>query len=150
MTKKPCDQCPWRLANQGKRSPGGFYTKKNAKRLWGQIRRGGAKQSCHLTDPSHPDHIAAGCAENATAQECPGSVILVMREFRLLADAGRNITPASIDRYKATRKGGLTKSGLHYWVVSRLGFGDAPIVGGGVLPEVDVDDPEVGLPESLK
>ena len=74
---KMCPRCPWRIANHGKRTPGGFYTKKNLQRLWSQVRRGLKPQSCHMTDPSHPDHVAAGAPLSAQVHECPGSVALV-------------------------------------------------------------------------
>jgi D-serine deaminase-like pyridoxal phosphate-dependent protein len=53
----------------------GFYTKANLRRLWRQIRGadplGCTAQSCHLTDPQHPHHIAVGAKAGATAQETP-------------------------------------------------------------------------------
>lgn len=146
----PCDQCPWRLSNQGKKHKFGFYNKVNLTRLWGQIRRGGGEQSCHLTDPSHPDHVAVGAKEGATAKECPGSVIVVLREVEQMAGPDRVVTPESVLRYKAARKKGLTKNGIAYWVVSRLQFGGVPFFGGPKLPEVDVHDIEIGLPEVLR
>lgn len=149
--KTACAQCPWRLANQCKKpDPLKFYTKSNLNRLWGLIRRGGNGQSCHLTDPSHPDHVKAGAPENATAQECPGSIIVVMREVERLADGATQIEPEHLDRYLADRKRhGLSKQGLAYWLVSRLQMGGT-ILGGPKLPFVDVKDAEVGLPEHLR
>ena len=109
---KPCDQCPWRLANHGKKHKFGFYTKANLRRLWNQVRGGGTAQSCHLTDPSHPDHVAVGAKPGATAQECPGAVILVLREVQRMADANNVIDAAAPKRYLAGRKKGLTKRGI--------------------------------------
>jgi hypothetical protein len=146
----PCDQCPWRLSNQGKRHQFGFYTLANLRRLWNQIRRGGGAQSCHLTDPSHPDHVAVGAKPEATARECPGSVIVVLREVEQMANAERVVTPESMARYRSTRKKGLTKEGILFWVVSRLQYGGVPFVGGVKLPDVDVTDATVGLPEVLR
>lgn len=149
---KPCSQCPWRLANQGKRSPGGFYTKANLRRLWNQVRNGGRRQSCHLTDPSHPDHRAAGAPENAKVQECPGSVILVKRELMKMANESGVITSSGLANYKRIHmKKGLTIQGVRYWVIDRIAFANAPAImgGDGPLPEVDVHDPEIGLPDSL-
>lgn len=141
--KTPCDQCPWRLSNQGKRSPGGFYTKTNLRRLWHQIRTAdqGIAQSCHLTDPQHPDHVAAGAPLNAKPQECPGSVIVVMRELQLVTELG------SVEAYLEARgRRGLTAEGLMFWMIGRYQFGGVPIVGcGPKLPAV-ADDPEIGLP----
>jgi hypothetical protein len=147
---KPCDQCPWRLANQGKKHKFGFYTKANLRRLWNQVRGGGTAQSCHLTDPSHEDHIAVGAKPGATAQECPGSVILVLREVQRMADANNVIDDAAPKRYLAVRKKGLTKSGILYWVFRRIHLSGVPYIGGEKLPEVDQDDPNIGLPAELR
>ncbi len=114
----PCPQCPWRTSNQGKKHFGGFYRKANLTRLWNQIRRGnGGGQTCHMTDPSHPDHIKAGCPEDAQMRECPGSIILVMRELSAMASMGaapgeRHIDDQAVTTYLRTRKGGLTKTGV--------------------------------------
>lgn len=148
MKTKPCDQCPWRLKNQGKKHKFGFYTKANLKRLWNQIRRGGGSQSCHLTDPSHPDHVAAGAKAGAVAQECPGSVIVVLQEIRKMADE-KGVINTSVP-YLKSRKKGLTKNGILWWVVSRMKLGGVPFMGGPKLPDVDESDPEIGLPEELR
>jgi hypothetical protein len=111
------------------------------------VRRGGGQQSCHPTDPSHPDHIAAGAKPGAEPQECPGAVILVLRECEKVASYGANgntIDPAAIDTYLKRHKDGLTKTGLMYWVVSRIQFGGVPFVGGPKLPEVDVAEAGIG------
>jgi len=144
----PCAQCPWRKSNHGKPHKFGFYTKTNLRRLWGQIRRGGGEQSCHLTDPSHPDHVAVGAKPNAKAQECPGSIIVVSRELSKMATGGV-ITEDGLKRYQKERKKGLTKRGLAYWIVSRIQFGGVPMIGGPKFPDVP-DDPEVGLPADLE
>lgn len=149
MNGKVCNQCPWRRANQGRRHFGSFYTKKNLRRLWNQIRQGGGPQSCHLTDPSHPDHVTAGAHENAKPQECPGSIVLINREFARMADDDGVIDVEGIERYQRERRKGLTQQGLTYWVVSRLNFGGVPFIGGPKIPEVP-DDPEVGLPTYLE
>lgn len=145
---KACSGCPWRTSNQGTRSPGGFYTRSNLTRLWNQVRRGGKPQSCHMTDPSHPDHIAAGCKEGATARECPGSVLLVLREVAAMADDGV-VDGVSVKRYLKERKRGLTKTGIAYWVMSRIQFGGVPFIGGPRMPEVEEDE-GVSLPGFLK
>ena len=100
------------------------------------------------TDPSHPDHIKSGCAPGAKAKECPGSVTLVLRELRRLAPDG-DVGPEQCDAYLAKRRRGLTKSGLLYWLVSRIQFGGVPFMGGPKLPEVDEHDPAVALPAYL-
>lgn len=146
---KPCEHCPWRLSNQGKKTPWGFYTKTNLRRLWNQIRSGGAEQSCHPTDPGHPDHIAAGAKPGATPRECPGSVILVMREIYSMRDETGTVTPETTKRYLQTRKKGLKKTGLLYYIVQRIQLGGVAFLGGPKMPEVDVDDQEIGLPKEL-
>ena len=147
--RRPCEHCPWRISNHGKRTPWGFYTKANLKRLWHQIRTGGrgegGRQSCHPTDPSHPDHIAAGAKAGAEAQECPGSVILVFREFEKLQACGNGvITPEAITVYQRQHRDGLTKSGLQYWLIMRYQFGGVPLIGGPKIPEVDMTEEGIG------
>lgn len=146
--KKACEQCPWRLSNQGKRHFGSFYSKKNLTRLWGQIRRGGGVQSCHMTDPSHPDHIRAGTKATAQPRECPGSVITVKRELNQMANAEGVVDNDGVLAYLKRRKKGLTKHGVIYWIVSRIQMGGVPFVGGPKMPDVK-DDPEVGLPPDM-
>lgn len=149
--KNPCPQCPWRTSNQGKRHFGHFYTKVNLRRLWNQIRKGGGMQSCHLTDPQHPDHIAAGCKEDSVARECPGSVILVLREVAKMANEKNVVDTPGMEAYQKSRKKyGLTKSGLRYWLIERIQMGGVAFFGGPKLPEVNVDDAEIGLPEDLR
>ena len=148
----PCAACPWRTENHLKRHRFGFYTKKNLTRLWNQIRGGGAPQSCHPTDTSHPDHVACG-AKGDKPKECAGSVILVLREMKRMADFAedkKSIGPEEIDQYKAVRKKGLNRGGMAYWLVSRLGLGGVPFVGGAPLPQVDIDDDRISLPVFLK
>jgi len=140
--KSPCEHCPWRLSNHGKRTPWGFYTKANLTRLWNQIRRGGKGQSCHPTDPSHKDHIEAGAKPGANPQECAGAIILVRREFAAAADETGKINDETLARYKRDRKDGLTRSGLIYWLLSRLQLGGTPF-GQDKLPEVNDDEPGV-------
>lgn len=145
--KHPCDDCPWRVANHGRRTPWGFYTRRNLRRLWSEIRRGGLPQSCHPTDPNHPAHVAAGAKPGATPQECPGSVILIYREFEKLRalSATGVIDGPTCDRYLAKHRDGLTKEGLLYWLMGRYKFGGVPFVGGGAkLPEVDVNEDGIG------
>ncbi len=147
----PCVQCPWRKTNQGKPHPSGFYTKKNLRRLWGNLRRGGMGQSCHLTDPSHPDHVKAGAPENGKPQECPGSVVLIIRELKRLEALGTNgvIDQMAITKYMATRKRGLTRTGLVYWIMQRVQFAGT-LLGKQPLPEVNWEDPAIDLPDWLK
>ena len=144
-----CEQCPWRRSNWGKRHAGGFYRKRNLRRLWNQIRGGGGVQSCHLTDTGHPDHVAAGAREG-DVKECMGSVVLVVRELRLLQKiAGGAVEPRHIDYYLAdcrTRRG-LTRNGLLYYLLQRIQLAGTP-VGAAPLPDpgTAVDDPALGRP----
>lgn len=152
QTNNPCPQCPWRKVNQGKRHFGGFYSKANITRLWNQIRKGGAPQGCHLTDPSHPDHVRAGCPADAQARECPGSVILIRREIRDIAQMGAEknyIDDQAIDAYLKKRKTGLTNKGILYWLILRYQFGGTPL-GDRPLPDVNEDDVDIDLPAYLK
>ena len=106
--KSPCEQCPWRRDNLGQRHFGGFYTRRNLQRLWNQIRRGGRMQSCHITDASHPDHVKAGAKEGRPkpAEECYGSLVLVQRELRTIAEGKtmETIKGEQIERYLKTKK----------------------------------------------
>lgn len=144
--RKPCQHCPWRVANHGKATPWGFYKKANLRRLWNGIRNGGA-QSCHPTDPSHPDHVAAGAKAGSKPLECPGAVILVLRECEKMASygaGGNTIDPAAADTYRRRHKDGLTRDGILYWVVSRQQFGGVPFIGGPKLPEVNTSEEGIG------
>jgi hypothetical protein len=154
---KPCAQCPWRFSNQGKRHFGGFYTKRNLQSMWNALRRGGGKQSCHLTDPRHPDHITAGAAPNATPQECPGSVILIVRELKrimssvYIGEDGAVNTEALVAYLRDKSRRRLSRDGILYWGVQRAGpLAGVPFVGGRPLPIVDDEDLEIGLPEWIK
>lgn len=148
----PCAACPWRTENHGKRHRFGFYTKQNLIRLWNGIRRGG-DMSCHPTDPSHPEHVACGAKPGSKPKECAGSVILALREMRKIADLSpdkKAIDVEQVDQYLATRKKGLTKTGIVHWVIQRLGFGGVPYVGGSPMPVVNEDDARVSLPVFLE
>jgi hypothetical protein len=150
----PCEHCPWRKTNHGKKTPWGFYTQANLTRLWGQIRRASGTecgQSCHPTDPNHPDHVAAGAKPGVTPKECPGSVILVYREMAIAQRLGgtEKIGPEGLTAYAAQRKKGMTKSGWRHWLLGRLAFGGTLFGTGPKLPEV-CDDPAIDLPDYLK
>jgi len=146
----PCEHCPWRVSNHGKRTPWGFYRKRNLRRLWNEIRRGGHPQSCHPTDASHPDHIAAGAEPGGEVEECAGSVILVLREIEKIltySEDGHTITPEAVEAYLAENKGGLTRGGVAYWVLSRIQFAGVPMLGEPALPVVDREMGGIGRPE---
>ncbi len=148
--ERPCAECPWRLSNHGRRTSAGFYRKDNLRRLWNEVRGGGLPQSCHPTDPNHPDHVAAGAKPGSTPKECPGSVIVILREIRDIAGGnGGNVTPEAIDAYLARRKKGIkSPHGMMYWLISRYSMG-ATAFGEGALPNVDIDEPGIGLPPEL-
>ncbi len=151
----PCEHCPWKTCNPGKRTPWGFYTKRNLTRLWNQIRKASGRevgQSCHPTDPKHEDHIAAGAKEGSVPQECAGSIILVFREINKLGNsaAGDVIGKEHLAAYAANeKKFGLTKRGILHWVIGRWQLGGTPFGSGPKLPDVDIDDPTVSKPEYL-
>jgi len=107
-----------------------------------------------MTDPGHPDHVKAGCPEDAQMRECPGSIILVLRELSAMASMGarpdeRRIDDQAVTTYLRTRKGGLTKSGILWWALQRMQLGGTPL-GGPKLTEVNEDDSDIDLPEYLK
>lgn len=145
----PCDRCPWRLSNHGRRTKWGFYTKRNRRRLWNGIRRGNP-QSCHPTDPSHPDHVEAGAKPGSEPKECPGAVIVAMRELQKIAsysDDGETIDVDAWRAYQSDNPQGMTRDGLIYWGVERYQFAGMPFVGGKPLPKVDLDDPRISVGE---
>ena len=141
-TGAPCELCPWRKANHGKRHPGGFYRKDNLRRLWNQIRKGGRLQSCHPTDPSHADHREyAGAKPGATPQECLGSVILILREMRYAdtLDGDTRTRTLSVEDGKqylkqSRSRRGLTREGLLYHGIVRAM--PWPLGDGNTLPNV--------------
>jgi hypothetical protein len=76
-----------------------------------------------------------------------------MREIRHLADENGVIggDKDSINKYLATRKKGLKKTGILYWAAQRIGMAHVKILNSdGPLPEVDESDPEIGLPDTLR
>lgn len=133
-----CGQCPWRKSNHGKRSKAGFYRKDNLRRLWNQVRNGGAQQSCHLTDTSHPDHVAAGAPANAEPLECAGSLILVQREIQkmktLAGGPDAQITPEALTQYFQENPRGLSRRGAVYWLIQRTQLAGVPFLGAPSMP----------------
>ena len=140
LRNDPCDDCPWRKANQGRRHPGGFFRKDNLRRLWNEIRKGGGMQTCHPTDPSQPDHRTyAGAKEGATAQECAGSVILITRELRHAGKLGGeepviNVEGATLYLAETRQRKGLSQGGLLWFAFQRAM--PRPIGMGKTLPAV--------------
>ena len=131
-----CEQCPWRKSNHGKRHKDGFYTKKNLRRLWAEIKRGDGIQTCHLTDPSHPMHVTAGAPITATPHECAGSLALVARELNKLQDL---IEEGHEDAYKVYKKQnprGLSREGFFGWTIR---IGDKSNLATEAVPTIDGD-----------
>lgn len=138
-----CPQCPWLISNHGRRSKGGFYRKDNLRRLWNQVRRGGRQQSCHLTDPSHPDHVAAGADPGAQPRECTGSLVLVTREIEKMRhmamaanDGDEEIIPDIVESYLRENPKGLSKLGVQYWLIHRILLSGVPMIGGPPIPAI--------------
>lgn len=130
---KPCSRCPWRTDNHGKRTPDGWYTQANLRRLWSGLRRG-ERMSCHPTDPENPVSVAMQAtgvrpAPAGTAtHECTGAVILVQREYMRFQAIAEESGANALRHYRATHPRGLTKQGLAA-VVQRLIFGGSPLDG---------------------
>lgn len=142
-TPVACKACPWRLSNQGKRHPDGWYTKRNLARLWAGLRRG-ENMSCHPTDPNNlvsEQARARGyrpAPDHAEVRECVGSLVLRQREVTLL-DRDHKGDPA---RYRTARPRGLTRDGIAS-LIERLLFGGT-ILGGVRMPTPDLNDPDIG------
>lgn len=140
---EPCQACPWRTQNHGKRHPDGWYTKANARRLWAKLRTGDP-MSCHPTDPSNPVSdraIAAGsrpAAEHAERRVCAGAVILQQREVMVLQAV------EDVRAYRKLRPGGMTCEGLWATVANAM-FGSTPLLGTHDLGRPDLNAP-VSLP----
>jgi hypothetical protein len=154
--RKPCANCPWRLSNQGKRHPSGWYTKRNLRRLWQGLKRGEA-MSCHPTDPNNPvgpEDEAAGhrpAPEGMDPRECAGALVLVQREvevFQAVARQRDEEEPGAKDglrAYRRLRPRGMTQEGLAE-VVSRVLFGGTPF-GGADMTTPDLNDADIGHPD---
>lgn len=142
----PCVHCPWRLSNQGKPHPDGWYTRGNLARLWKGL-RAGEGMSCHPTDPDNHVSDAARAAGYRPAppgtvrQECRGAVILQQREMHLLCD--ENGHDNNVKAYRAARPDGLTRQGIQA-IAARLIFGGVPILGGPKMPRPNLNHPDTG------
>jgi hypothetical protein len=144
---KPCSRCPWRTENQGKRHPGGWYTAKNLRRLWGGLRRGEG-MTCHPTDPNNPvepEWEAKGvkpAPENARTTECAGAIVLQQRELmrfqKIVAEGG------TLADYRRRFPLGLTKEGMAR-LVSRHLFGGTPL-GGPAWSRPNLNQEGIGAP----
>lgn len=140
---RACAQCPWRLSNQGRRHPDGWYTKANLRRLWSKLRRG-ERMTCHPTDPTNPvppggKHVA----EEVTTHECTGATILQEREvvrFQTIAKEDPGRTDA-LREYKRRHPHGMSRVGLIEIAMSAV-FGKTPFVRDIARP--NLLDPDVG------
>ena len=99
---EPCQSCPFRIQNHGKRIPKGLYSEANARRLWAGLSRG-ERLACVETD-----------GVTQAAKECGGSLILVARHLRAL-DAYR------LDEYLNLTPSPLSKEGIRLWRSRVLG-----------------------------
>lgn len=154
-TLKPCAQCPWRTANQGRRHPGGWYTKANLRRLWAGLRRG-VDMTCHPTDPDNEvtdEMVAQGVKrppETARTNECAGALVLKQREFmryQALVDAYPDETPAQImRRYRQAHPRGLTRDGL-VQVLSRAMFDGTPMGARLPMAKPNLNQQGIGHPD---
>lgn len=142
---RACSQCPWRLSNQGKRHPGGWYTKANLRRLWGRLRQGDP-MTCHPTDPENP--LPPGFnppAEGVKTTECAGALTLQQREVTHFQDICKEDPRGNALRtYKQRHPGGMTRNGLMA-VVERELFGGVPLLGcGSKMTRPNLNDREIG------
>lgn len=141
---KACSDCPWRLSNQGRPHPGGWYTKANLRRLWSGLRHGVA-MTCHPTDPDNP--MPPGLnppAPGSRTVECAGALVLQQREIMIFQDIC-NAEPKgnSLRTYKQQRPGGMSRMGL-IEIVERFMFGGVELIGGAKMTKPDLNDREVG------
>lgn len=138
----PCAACPWRIANQGKPHPHGWYTKKNLQRLWAGMRRGEASMSCHPTDPDNlvPEGQRP-VPDSAKTRECTGALILMQREIMRF----QNEAAGDIGRYRRLFPGGLMKAGL-VAVVHRHLYGGVPMFGALKMSTPDLNQEGIGAP----
>jgi hypothetical protein len=141
-----CAHCPWRLSNQGKRHPHGWYSKVNLRGLWAKLRRG-ERMTCHPTDPTNP--VPEGHREVAPGtviHECTGGLILQHREVMRLTAACRSADETGGDGFRLYRERhprGLSREGAAE-LVSRYLFGG--LQGSKVMTRPDLMDPDVGYP----
>lgn len=137
----PCAQCPWRKSNQGKPHPDGWYSKANLLRLWNGLRSGDAPgMTCHPTDPTNP--LPEGWKEvpkETERRECAGSLILIIRELKVLEKEQENYRKISPGRR------GLTPEGIAHWVLGRIKFAGTIMGTGTAIPNI-ADDQDVCRP----
>jgi len=152
---RACDACPWRKSNQGKRTSGGWYTKRNLRRLWAGLRTGEAPgMTCHPTDPDNPPSDAGAQApEDAQTKECYGSVLLVVRELKVAEGLHAEHQERTAQVYRKVRPKGLTRAGIAHWIF-RFAVNAPFLTGGPPLPstfteDADIQHPDFDAPEIL-
>lgn len=142
-TDIPCLACPWRTANQGQPTPGGWYSRRNLDRLWSGLRRG-ARMSCHPTDARMADVVQDGyvgftpAPDGARTRECAGATTLVQREFTVLQER----YGADITAYRKARPKGLTRHGI-LALLERAVFGGS-VLDPSAMTRPDLNNPDVG------
>lgn len=124
----PCQSCPFRINNWGKRVPKGVYREANLRRLWTGL-SAGERLAC-----------AERVAPAAPPRDCSGALLLVTRHLHAL----RNQTFESYQRVSPTP---LTQQGVSRWV-NRLAFGaeGVALADDAVTPEPTPARTEVGVP----
>lgn len=129
---EPCPDCPWRVANHGRRSGAkvegesyGWFTQRNRDRLWARLRRGEA-MTCHPTDPRDERH---GAAPGTKTKECAGAVILQQRELVILQRLLRSDADTALASYRTARPAGLTREGMAV-LAWNAQMGAVPLLGG--------------------
>lgn len=119
----PCAECPWRVSNLNRLSPAtgtreDYFTLDAVGSRWTANIRSGARQTCHLSDPSYahgddPQWHAAGFAAvkpGSQPRQCAGAVAAATREVQRLKDAG------SWDAYHLEYPHGLTLDSARMWL----------------------------------
>ncbi len=142
-----CEACPWRIANRGRRTSGGWYTLANLRRLWNGLRSGAAPgMTCHQTDPVNPPSDDGRRAPAGTeTKECAGALLLVAREIAVLNRLANTHGVRGLDEYRRRRPKGLTKHGIIAWA-TRSTFGGTPF-GGIKLPASIANDEAIQHPD---
>jgi hypothetical protein len=148
---RPCAQCPWRTANQGKRNAHGFYRKENLRRLWRGL-RAGERMTCHPTDPMMAEFSGyENTAGRAVTRECAGALILTQRELVRFQAAGEQADKAhtkdALVRYRsavgsrAMSAGGLAEIAWIALTAGRLSPAGLP------MRAMNLNEPGIGVPD---
>jgi len=146
--EKPCDACPWRIANQGKRKPRAWYSLSNLRRLWSGL-RDGERMTCHPTDPDNPlPPGARALPEDVKTRECTGALIVVQREVTKFQECAAQAEAAGkrdgFGRYQKMQPCGMTIGGI-LATAERALFGGT-VLGGTKMTLPNLNDDEIGAP----